>query len=129
MSEFFPYRFDGRFVPMWLSAGALPWRDGVTVTDDGRFIAYTVNEAGISRLKLLDTRTRKTRAVTGLPVGTMGGLDVAPWGDIAVTVSSARSPADVYVVNRRRADRSRCIPFSPRPAELRPQGRSSRLVC
>ena len=24
---------------MWLSAGALPWRDGVTVTDDGRFVA------------------------------------------------------------------------------------------
>ena len=24
---------------MWLSAGALPWRDGVTLTDDGRFVA------------------------------------------------------------------------------------------
>ena len=71
------------------------------ISDDGRFIAYVVNEAGISRLKLLDTRTRRSRAVTGLPVGTMGGLEVAPWGDIAVTVSSARSPSDVYVVNPR----------------------------
>ncbi len=24
---------------MWLGAGALPWRDGVTITDDGRFVA------------------------------------------------------------------------------------------
>src|SRR4051812_1700533 len=24
---------------MWLAGGALPWRDGVTVTDDGRFVA------------------------------------------------------------------------------------------
>lgn len=39
MSEFFPYRFDKRFTPMWLSAGALPRRDGVTITDDGRFVA------------------------------------------------------------------------------------------
>ena len=39
VSEFFPYRFDWRFVPMWLGAGALPWRDGVTITDDGRFVA------------------------------------------------------------------------------------------
>ncbi|HEX8126760.1 MAG TPA: prolyl oligopeptidase family serine peptidase [Allosphingosinicella sp.] len=71
------------------------------ISEDGRFIAYTVNEAGISRLKLLDTRTRKARAVNGLPVGTMGGLEIAPWGDIAVSVSSARSPSDVYVVNPR----------------------------
>lgn len=39
MSEFFPYRFDRRFVPLWLGAGALPGRDGVTITDDGRFVA------------------------------------------------------------------------------------------
>jgi hypothetical protein len=39
VSEFFPYRFDRRFLPMWLGGGALPWRDGVTVTDDGRFVA------------------------------------------------------------------------------------------
>jgi dipeptidyl aminopeptidase/acylaminoacyl peptidase len=69
------------------------------ISDDGRFIAYIVNEAGISRLKLLDTRTRRSRAIAGLPMGTMGGLEVAPWGDIAVSVSSARSPSDVYVVN------------------------------
>jgi hypothetical protein len=39
VSEFFPYRFDRRFAPLWLSAGALPRRDGVTLTDDGRFLA------------------------------------------------------------------------------------------
>ena len=39
VSEFFPYRFDKRFTPMWLGGGALPWRDGVTITDDGRFVA------------------------------------------------------------------------------------------
>jgi dipeptidyl aminopeptidase/acylaminoacyl peptidase len=71
------------------------------ISEDGRFIAYIVNEAGVSRLKLLDPRTRKARLVKSLPVGTMGGLEIAPWGDIAVSVSSARSPSDVYVVNPR----------------------------
>ncbi len=39
MSDFFPYRFDRRFLPMWLGAGALPWRDGVTITDEDRLVA------------------------------------------------------------------------------------------
>jgi hypothetical protein len=37
--RFFPYRFDLRFAPMWLPLGAWPGRDGVTLTDDGRFRA------------------------------------------------------------------------------------------
>jgi dipeptidyl aminopeptidase/acylaminoacyl peptidase len=89
----------GRFTAM---APETRWDvENFAISDDGRFIAYVVNEAGVSRLKLLDTRTRRSRAVAGLPVGTMGGLDIAPWGDIAVSVSSARSPSDVYVVNPR----------------------------
>ena len=32
--RFFPYRFDARFAPMWLPFGALPGRDGVTLTAD-----------------------------------------------------------------------------------------------
>ena len=39
MSEFFPYDFDKRFLPMWLGVGALPRRDGVTITDDRRLVA------------------------------------------------------------------------------------------
>ena len=36
---FFPYRFDWRFAPMWIATGAFPGRDGVHLTDDGRFRA------------------------------------------------------------------------------------------
>ena len=39
MSEFFPYDFDKRFLPMWLGVGAFPRRDGVTITDDDRLVA------------------------------------------------------------------------------------------
>ncbi|QNE32873.1 S9 family peptidase [Sphingomonas sp. NBWT7] len=73
--------------------------DEFDIADDGRFIAYATNEAGIGRLKLLDPRTGRSRDVTGLPQGVVGGISIAPWGAIAVTVSSAGTPGDAFVVD------------------------------
>ena len=87
----------GRFTPV---ATGLDW--GVSTFDiapDGRFIAFVTNEAGISRLRLLDPRTGRVRLVTALPAGTIGGLEVAPWGAIGFSLSSARSAADVFSVD------------------------------
>lgn len=39
MSKVFPYAIDKRFAPLWLAFGVRPGRDGVTITDDGRFRA------------------------------------------------------------------------------------------
>ncbi len=36
--EYFPYRYDARLAPMWLPF-RWPGRQGVTLTDDGRFVA------------------------------------------------------------------------------------------
>ncbi|HEY0414735.1 MAG TPA: prolyl oligopeptidase family serine peptidase [Allosphingosinicella sp.] len=69
------------------------------ISDDGRFIAYLVNEAGVSRLRLLDPRTGRVRTAAKLPVGVVSGLEVAPWGEIGLTLASAHSPADAYSVN------------------------------
>jgi dipeptidyl aminopeptidase/acylaminoacyl peptidase len=87
----------GRFTPV---APEPRWDvEQFDISDDGRFIAYSVNEAGISKVKLLDPRTRQVREVRGLPAGIVGGLEVAPWGDIGLTLSSAHSPADAYSIN------------------------------
>jgi dipeptidyl aminopeptidase/acylaminoacyl peptidase len=87
----------GRFTPV---AKEARWDvESFDVSDDGRFIAYVVNEAGASRLKLLDPRTGRSRVVTGLPAGTVGGIEVAPWGEIGVTLASAKAASDVYSVN------------------------------
>ncbi len=39
MNQFFPYAVDLKFAPIWLPLGVRPSKDGVTITDDGRFRA------------------------------------------------------------------------------------------
>ena len=69
------------------------------IAEDGSFIAYTINEAGSTRLRLLDPASGQVRRVDGLPAGVAGGLDIAPWGDIGLTYSSARSASDAFSVD------------------------------
>ncbi len=39
MSDMFRYAIDKRFLPLLLPLGVRPSKDGVTLTDDGRFVA------------------------------------------------------------------------------------------
>src|SRR5262249_40087684 len=55
---------SGKFTP---KAPDAKWDvDVFDLSQDGSFIAYEVNEAGISRLKLLDTKTNTARVVDAL---------------------------------------------------------------
>ena len=73
--------------------------DTFAISEDGRFIAYVVNEAGMSKLRLLDPKTGAVRTVDTLPAGIIGGLDIAPWGEIGISFTSARSAADAYSID------------------------------
>lgn len=73
--------------------------EGFSIAKDGSFIAYDVNEAGQSKLRLLDPKTGAVRDVVALPAGVIGGLEVAPWGTIGLTLSSAKVPADAFAVD------------------------------
>lgn len=87
----------GKFTPR---SPELKWDvESFDIADDGSFIAYALNEAGVSRLKLLDPATGAVREVSGLPRGTIAGFSIAPWGTIGVTVSAARVPADSFAVD------------------------------
>ena len=89
----------GRFTAV---VADIPWDvESFDVAEDGRTIAFTTNEAGISRLRLLDPRSRRARLVPGLPAGEISGLEIAPWGTIGFSLSSARSPSDAYSVDPR----------------------------
>ena len=73
--------------------------DTFAISEDGRFIAYVVNEAGMSKLRLLDPKTGAVRTVDTLPAGIIGGLEIAPWGEIGISFTSARSAADAYSID------------------------------
>jgi dipeptidyl aminopeptidase/acylaminoacyl peptidase len=75
--------------------------DSFDISKDGSFIVYATNEAGMSKVKILDTKTDKVRVVEGLPAGIVGGLSISEWGDIGITFTSARSAADAYSIDPR----------------------------
>ncbi|MGH9900918.1 MAG: TolB family protein, partial [Pyrinomonadaceae bacterium] len=74
--------------------------DSFELSDDGRMIAFVTNEEGVSRLRLLDTKTGREMKAPDLPVGLISGLE---WHknntDLGFSLVSARSTSDVYSLN------------------------------
>lgn len=76
--------------------------EGFDLNRDGSMVAFVTNEAGPSKLYLMDTRTRQYRPVAGLPAGVISSLS---WHDnshdLAFNVASAESPSDIYSIDVR----------------------------
>ncbi len=70
--------------------------DSFDVSPDGRSLAVVSNEAGVARLRVVDSRSGAVTAEPGLPAGVIGGLEYAPWGALGFSLASARSPSDAY---------------------------------
>lgn len=72
----------------------------ITLSDQGDRLAFTVNEGGMAKLYLLDTKTMKYEKVPGLPVGQVYGLSFHPDGKkLALVLNTPQTPGDVYVMN------------------------------
>jgi dipeptidyl aminopeptidase/acylaminoacyl peptidase len=64
---------------------------------DGRQLAFSTNEDGISRLHLLNLKSLKLKPVAGLPAGVLGGLEWHENGrDLGFSLAHAQSPTDAY---------------------------------
>jgi dipeptidyl aminopeptidase/acylaminoacyl peptidase len=76
----------------------IPWDvDKFDLSPDGRTLAFVTNEDGVSTLRLLDTTTGRDRAGPKLDVGVIGAVRFHENSrDLAFSLSSARSPSDVY---------------------------------
>jgi len=70
--------------------------DAFDLSDDGKTIVYIVNEAGSHRMRIMDAASGAVRKVDALPAGVIGGLEIAPWGEIGFSLSSAKSASDVW---------------------------------
>ncbi|HLM55407.1 MAG TPA: prolyl oligopeptidase family serine peptidase [Pyrinomonadaceae bacterium] len=71
--------------------------DSINLSPDGRTLAFVTNEDGVSRLRLMDTKTRREKTGPNLPLGVIGSLEWHENGrDLGFTLNSARSTTDVY---------------------------------
>jgi len=77
---------------------ALQWDvESFDLSRDGRTIAYVVNEAGRSRLHLMDARTQRTLPAPQLPPGIVSGVTFDTEGRrLGFTLNSSTAPGDVY---------------------------------
>ncbi len=70
--------------------------EAFAISAEGARVAVVTNEAGVSRLRILDARSGAVLAEPALPAGVISGLAFAPWGELGFSLSSARSPGDAW---------------------------------
>jgi dipeptidyl aminopeptidase/acylaminoacyl peptidase len=82
-------------------SGDLPWDvEELALTRAGDRLAFLTNEAGSSRLTLLDTATRARARPPGIPDAVLSRLRFSPDGSrLAFTLESATVPGDAYVLD------------------------------
>jgi len=81
----------------------IPWSvESLTLSPDGRLLAFSVNEGGYSVVHLLDTRSRRATPIAGIPPGIVTGLRFARGADVlGFTLNSATSAGDTYTYDVR----------------------------
>jgi Tol biopolymer transport system component len=86
----------------------IPWDvTEFALSDDGKRGAFVTNEEGVSQLYLLNAKSGGFTRINNIPVGIISGLKFHPDNRrIAMSLSTAQSPNDVYVLNLGRGFRS-----------------------
>ena len=100
-SEFRRLRYHRPGQPVQVLTADLEWNVvAFDIASDGRHLAYASNEDGIFRLHVLSLPDHRPVDLPALPVGVIGGMGFSPDGQrIALTLNSAITPSDVYVVD------------------------------
>ncbi|MDH3269209.1 MAG: prolyl oligopeptidase family serine peptidase, partial [Ignavibacteria bacterium] len=74
--------------------------EAITLSEQGDKLAFTINEDGMAKLYLLDTKAMKYEKVAGIPVGQVYGLSFHPDGKkLALVLNTPQSSGDVYVMS------------------------------
>jgi dipeptidyl aminopeptidase/acylaminoacyl peptidase len=83
----------------------IPWDvAGFSVSEDGKHLAYATNEDGISRLRVLSLPSHREIKLPALPIGVFGSGAFSPDGTrLALSLNSATSPSDVFVIDLAKA--------------------------
>jgi len=80
----------------------------IALSKDGRRLAYVANEGGSSVLHVMDTATKRELNLPKIPLGVIGEIQ---WHnnakDLGFSLSSAKSPFDVYSIDVEQASLTR----------------------
>jgi dipeptidyl aminopeptidase/acylaminoacyl peptidase len=78
----------------------IPWDiDEIEISDDGKKLAYVVNEDGISKLHVIDTQTQQEIQLPDLPIGLIFSLEFSKNGnDLGMAMNTYQTPGDVYSI-------------------------------
>lgn len=83
-----------------IASGGISWdiNDGA-LSHDRRRLAFVANENGLSRVYLMDTGSRRYRAIDGVPPGIVRGLAFSPDDrHLAMTLNTPSTPSDAFVL-------------------------------
>jgi dipeptidyl aminopeptidase/acylaminoacyl peptidase len=78
----------------------IPWNviDAV-ISDDRKRMVFVTNEDGMSRVYLLDPKTRKYKRIDSIPVGLASGLVFSPDSRrIGMSLNTTQTPRDAFVL-------------------------------
>lgn len=88
------------------------------LSDDGRFLAFVVNEEGYSRVSVQDFVTWRELPQPELPRGVLTGMEFAPDNmSLAISMSTATSAGDVWTWNIMDGDVVRWTQSEPGPLD------------
>jgi dipeptidyl aminopeptidase/acylaminoacyl peptidase len=81
-----------------VSGADRPWDiEDFALSDDGRVLAYVVNEDGFSKLVVQDFRTKRALPQPDLPAGVVGGLGFSPDGSkLGFSLSTPTASSDAW---------------------------------
>ena len=79
----------------------IPWDvSDATISHDRSRIAFVTNEDGVSRVYLLDTKSREYRRVESIPAGLAFGIEFSPDDRrLGMTLNLTQTPSDAFVLD------------------------------
>ena len=71
--------------------------EDLALSSDGRWLAFTANEAGVGTLYLFDTRSGKINRAKGVPAGSVQGIEWRPGSsELGFNLTSPKTPWTAY---------------------------------
>lgn len=72
----------------------------ISLSGNGKQLAFTTNENGVKKLYLLDTKKNKYQQISNIPLGQISDLNWHPDNNLlGLTLNTPQRPSDVYVLD------------------------------